>query len=99
MNSSEDSTCIRCIVSGKVQGVFYRASTREQASRLNIKGHAKNLSDGSVEVIASGNVHAVEKLKEWLHQGPKNSTVKDVECEILNDQKIINYQINNFKIL
>jgi len=98
MNSSEDITCVRCIVYGKVQGVFFRASTREQASRLNIKGHAKNLSNGSVEVIASGEVHSVEQLKEWLHHGPKNSNVKDVECEILNDQQTINYQLNNFKI-
>ena len=50
MNSSEDITCVRCIVSGKVQGVFFRDSTRDQASRLNIKGHAKNLSNGSVSM-------------------------------------------------
>jgi acylphosphatase len=99
MNTSEAIICIHCIVSGKVQGVFFRASTREQALRLNIKGYAKNLNNGNVEVIAIGERQAVEQLKQWLHHGPLNAQVKNVECEVLSNQKIKNYQQENFIIL
>jgi acylphosphatase len=99
MNSSKAIICIHCIVSGKVQGVFFRASTREQALRLNINGYAKNLHDGNVEVIAIGEQQAVEQFKQWLHHGPKNALVKNVECEVLTDQQIKNYQLEKFKIL
>ena len=99
MNLSENATCVRCIISGKVQGVFFRASTCEQALRLNLKGHAKNLSNGNVEVIASGQQLAVNQLEEWLRRGPKNSHVINVECETLSYQQAMNYQLYNFKIL
>ena len=99
MNSSKDSICIHCTVFGKVQGVFFRVSTREQALRLNIRGHAKNLNNGNVEVIACGELRAVEQLKKWLQQGPKNSQVKDVVCEALDIQQTMHYQLNNFRIL
>jgi acylphosphatase len=59
----------RFIVSGRVQGVFYRASTREQALRLGLAGHAKNRLDGSVEVLASGEAEALDALERWLQQG------------------------------
>ncbi|MBA2238212.1 MAG: acylphosphatase, partial [Lysobacter sp.] len=59
----------RFIVSGKVQGVWFRASTRDRALALGLSGHAKNLPDGSVEVLASGDPAAVEALAEWLRQG------------------------------
>ena len=50
-------------------------------------------------MIASGEVHVqLKQPAEWLHHGPKNSNAKDVECEVLNDQQTINYQLNNFKI-
>ena len=69
----------RFLVSGRVQGVFYRASTREQALRLGLRGHATNLDDGRVEVLAAGDADALETLAGWLHHGPPNARVEAVE--------------------
>jgi acylphosphatase len=60
----------RCLVSGRVQGVFYRASTQQQARKLGITGYAKNLTDGRVEVLAVGDAARVDALVQWLWQGP-----------------------------
>lgn len=66
-------------VSGRVQGVFFRASTRDKAVSLKLVGHAHNLSDGSVEVFVSGRADAVEELHRWLHRGPPLANVSGVE--------------------
>jgi len=71
----------RCLVSGKVQGVFYRASTRDKARALGVSGWARNLPDGRVEVLASGPAEAVDALCEWLWEGSSASQVDAVECE------------------
>lgn len=73
----------RCRVSGRVQGVFYRASTRAKAQTLGVTGYARNLPDGSVEVLACGDPAAVEALCEWLWQGPPAAEVTLVEVESL----------------
>lgn len=73
--------CVRCIVSGRVQGVWFRASTREQALRLGIRGYASNRSDGRVEVLACGEQAAVDRLRAWLWEGPSQAQVTDVRCE------------------
>jgi acylphosphatase len=67
-------------VSGRVQGVFYRASTRERAQELGCRGYARNLPDGRVEVLAVGDPTAVHALVEWLRQGPPAAHVADVKC-------------------
>jgi acylphosphatase len=69
----------RFLVGGKVQGVFFRASTREQALRLGLRGHARNLRDGRVEVVAAGDAAAIETLAQWLQHGPPMAEVKSVE--------------------
>ena len=63
---------------GKVQGVYFRHSARMQAERLALTGYARNLPDGSVEVVAQGPVAAVERLHQWLYQGPKMARVESV---------------------
>ncbi|MDF3980923.1 acylphosphatase [Luteibacter sp. PPL201] len=68
----------RFIVRGRVQGVFFRASTREQAVSLNITGHARNLLDGSVEVLAYGDAADLDILEAWLHDGPPQATVDEL---------------------
>jgi len=73
--------CIRFIVRGKVQGVFFRASTRDVASRLGLTGHAVNRQDGSVEVLACGDADAIQSLRKWLHQGPRMARVDSVHEE------------------
>lgn len=65
-------------VSGKVQGVYFRNSTRKLAERLAVTGHARNLPDGSVEVQAHGAAPAVEELRLWLHCGPAGARVEGV---------------------
>ena len=75
-------TAQRCLVSGKVQGVFFRATTAEQAERLGIRGGwAKNLPDGRVEVVAAGSPDAVAALAAWLWDGSPGARVDSVEVE------------------
>jgi acylphosphatase len=71
----------RFLVSGRVQGVFFRASTREQALQLKLTGHARNLPDGRVEVIAHGESGAIDSLERWLWQGPPAAKVERIERE------------------
>lgn len=71
------------IVSGHVQGVFYRASTREQASNLGLAGHAKNLPGGEVEVVAIGDIAALDALEQWLQRVPPAATVASVHRDEL----------------
>lgn len=77
------SYCIKCIVKGRVQGVFYRDTTRSKAHELNLAGHAYNLMNGDVEVVACGTEEKVRQLQEWLWQGPKHAVVHDVTCEVV----------------
>jgi acylphosphatase len=73
--------CRQFKVSGRVQGVFFRASTRDVAVPMRITGHAINLRDGSVEVLACGERAALQKLEQWLHEGPPMASVTSVEAE------------------
>lgn len=72
--------CIRCFISGRVQGVWYRASTAEQAKLLGLSGYARNLADGRVEVLACGKKSALILLETWLWQGPVAARVDEVVC-------------------
>jgi acylphosphatase len=69
----------RFIVSGKVQGVWFRASTRDQANTLGLRGYARNLADGRVEVLAAGDDAAIDRLAAWLRQGPPQARVVELE--------------------
>lgn len=73
------TAAMRFFVSGRVQGVFFRASTRKQAERLALKGWAVNLPDGRVEVLAVGSAAAVQELAAWLQEGPPAAKVMQVE--------------------
>lgn len=74
--------CLRFVVRGKVQGVFFRASARELALRLGLTGHAINLPDGSVEVLACGDAHALQSMRNWLLTGPRMARVDGVHEEV-----------------
>jgi acylphosphatase len=71
----------RFFVKGRVQGVWFRASTREQARTLGVRGYARNLDDGRVEVLAAGDGAAIDALAQWLRQGPPNARVDAVDRE------------------
>ncbi len=72
---------MKCRVAGRVQGVFYRAATRQQALSLGLTGWAHNLADGRVEVLAIGETANLETLRAWLWQGPPQAQVTHVDCE------------------
>jgi acylphosphatase len=74
---------IRAIVSGRVQGVSYRASTQTEARRLGLVGWVKNRSDGSVELEAEGPEDMVAALIQWCHQGPPSARVARVAVDEL----------------
>lgn len=79
----QEKMCIHCYVSGRVQGVWFRASTQEKAKELGLTGWAKNLPDGRVEVLASGERLLLLELYEWLKQGPELASVEEVTYEEL----------------
>ncbi len=74
----------RFLVGGKVQGVWFRASTREQALALHLKGFARNLPDGRVEVVAVGSDAALDSLERWLRRGPPLAEVIELTREPLS---------------
>ncbi len=78
--------CIRCFISGQVQGVFFRASTRHEAEQLSVTGYVKNLSDGRVEVLACGTKVSIDNLCAWLAKGPPHAEVNNVSCEVVADE-------------
>jgi acylphosphatase len=77
----ETRFCVRCLVAGRVQGVFFRASAREEALRHGVTGYARNLPDGRVEVLACGSQAGISAVKAWLRHGPPGASVTGVACE------------------
>ena len=71
-------TCRRFRIEGRVQGVWFRESTRREAVALGITGYAKNLADGSVEVLACGPSAALKRLTDWLGEGPPMAEVSGI---------------------
>ncbi|MGH8214686.1 MAG: acylphosphatase [Rhodanobacteraceae bacterium] len=84
--------CARFLVAGKVQGVFFRVSAREQALWLGLSGYAKNLADGRVEVVASGSDAALAELEGWLREGPPAARVESVEREAMPEQSLQGFE-------
>lgn len=76
--------CVRAYVTGKVQGVWYRRATQEQALKRGITGYARNLPDGRVEVLMCGQSSAIAELSEWLWQGSEGARVTHVTVEVLD---------------
>lgn len=72
---------VHIVVSGSVQGVFYRANTRKKAKDLAIKGWVRNLRDGRVEITAEGKEKDLKNLIEWCKKGPKLAFVENIEVE------------------
>lgn len=72
---------VHAYVSGRVQGVYYRQMTRQQARHLGLWGWVRNTPDGRVEVWAQGTADAVEQFVDWLWEGPPRASVAGVESE------------------
>jgi acylphosphatase len=73
--------CKRCVIDGRVQGVFYRASTYEQAIKLGVHGWVRNMPDGRVESVVQGDPALVQQMIDWLWKGSAYSEVISVQCE------------------
>ena len=71
------------IISGKVQGVFYRASAKEQADKLNLTGWVRNLPDDSVEIQVEGQKENIKDFLDWCYVGPPNAVVSNIDIEYL----------------
>lgn len=80
-------------VSGRVQGVFYRQSTREKAMAIGIKGKVMNMPDGNVQIIATGSKEQLNKLLEWCKQGPPKALVSGVTSSELPFQQFDSFYI------
>ncbi|MFS8083337.1 MAG: acylphosphatase [Ginsengibacter sp.] len=85
---------IHLIISGKVQGVFFRASAKKKAKDLNLTGWVKNTLAGNVEIIASGESEVLEKYIKWCHNGPDNARVENVK---INNREY--YSFDTFEII
>ena len=85
MIGAVDEQAVRCFVSGRVQGVWYRVTTARHAEQLSLRGSARNLADGTVEVIAAGEPEAIAQLCAWLWDGPSGARVTGVEVQEWND--------------
>ena len=72
---------VHIVVSGRVQGVLYRAGARQKARELGLAGWAHNLIDGKVELVAEGEKEKVMEFAEWCRQGPPLAKVENVEIE------------------
>ena len=76
-----DKKGVRLIIHGKVQGVFFRASTKDKAIELGLKGFVRNKPDETVEVIAEGPEKQLRELVAWCHEGPDHSIVELVKLD------------------
>ncbi len=82
-------------VAGKVQGVYFRASTAKKAQKLNLAGWVKNLPDGRVEVLAQGNDDSLKQLLHWCQKGPVLAKVSNIEREVAS----FDHEIRGFEVL
>lgn len=72
---------INVIISGNVQGVFFRANTKDRADKLGLKGYVRNLPDGSVEAVFEGKESDIKKILEFCRKGPPGAKVENVEVK------------------
>lgn len=93
ISNSEIRSARLFTVKGRVQGVWFRDSTRREAKRLNINGYAKNLANGDVEVAAFGSPEALRALGQWLHDGPPMAKVADVLEQQIEYQSLKSFEI------
>ena len=84
---SKNNITIHAIISGKVQGVFYRKQTQTMAHKLKLNGWIKNLPNGNVELKASGHRDHIMEFTDWLWQGPEDAEVINVHWEIIDTEK------------
>ncbi len=85
--------CRRFVVSGRVQGVYYRASACDVARRLGLSGWVRNTPDGRVEAVACGEAGKLGEFEAWLWQGPASARVEGVAAEEVEGQKFSGFDV------
>jgi len=85
--------CLHCYVSGRVQGVCFRAYTRDQARKLGLTGYARNLDDGRVEVLVCGEQDAVAALRDWLWEGSPYASVSEVRWQSVPYREVAGFSL------
>ena len=85
--------CIHLIVSGRVQGVFFRANVKNKAIELNLNGYAKNLENGNVEVVAEGDENKINELIEFIKQGPGIAKVENIKINHKEPENFKSFEV------
>ena len=88
-----DRVCAHVYVSGRVQGVYFRANTRDEARRIGVDGWVKNLADGRVEAMVEGDERSVAKLVKWCHEGSPSARVESVDVEYVDPPGFEGFEI------
>jgi acylphosphatase len=80
-------------ISGKVQGVYFRQSTKEMANAIGLMGQVQNLADGSVNIVATGSKEQLDRLVDWCRKGPEKASVKEIEIKEITLQQFETFSI------
>ena len=86
---------VSLLITGQVQGVFFRTSARDKAKELGLAGWVRNTENGNVEIHAEGNANALRKFETWCHTGPPSAEVKSVSAEDTDKQDLSDFSITN----
>jgi len=85
--------CVHLIVSGRVQGVFFRANVRNKALQLGLKGYTKNLENGDVDVVAEGYEEKIKELVDFIKKGPGIASVTGVQAKHKEPENFKSFEI------
>lgn len=89
--------CVHCVISGKVQGVWFRANTQKKAQELGVTGWVRNLPDGCVEVKAAAEVETLKQFIVWLEQGPELAKVEEVTIKYIAYEEFKGFAVIPYK--
>ena len=87
--------CTHLIVSGRVQGVYFRANVKNKATQLGLKGYAKNLESGDVEVVAQGDEKKVNELVDFIKKGPGVASVTGIQVKHKEPENFKNFEVRH----
>jgi acylphosphatase len=84
---------VQLIIKGNVQGVFFRASAKEVADEVGVRGWVKNTVEGYVEIVATGTGQQLQKFEEWCHIGPSRAQVSEVVRSEMTEQFFEDFKV------